>query len=189
MIKIEPAKKEQAEEIAGLVMMALNYECCQWFAGPHHTLEDFHHLMTRLVEREDSQYSYLNTLVAVDGEKVVGICSSYDGGQLIPLRRAFIAGAWEAFGIDYSHFDEETQAGELYLDSLAVLPEYRQQGIASQLIEATKEKGRAMGLPVGLLVDKGNPNAERLYRSLGFEFANDSNWGGHEMRHFQYIEH
>jgi len=40
---------------------------------------------------------------------------------------------------------------------LAVLPEYRRQGIAKLLIRATKEKANCLGLPcIGLLVDKGN---------------------------------
>ncbi len=38
----------------------------------------------------------------------------------------------------------------------------------------------------GLLIDKGNPNAERLYLHVGFEYANDSSWGGHPMRHLVY---
>lgn len=80
--------------------------------------------------------------------------------------------------------DDETQAGELYLDSLAVLPEYRRQGIAQQLLKATKEKADKLKLPcVGLLVDKGNPAGEALYASVGFRYAGDSHWGGHPMKH------
>ena len=80
--------------------------------------------------------------------------------------------------------DDETQAGELYLDSLAVLPEYRRRGIARRLIQATKGRAEGMGLPlVGLLVDKGNPDGEALYTSVGFRYANDSQWGGHPMKH------
>ena len=41
-----------------------------------------------------------------------------------------------------------------------------------------------MHLPcVGLLVDKGNPDGEALYSSVGFRYMNDSQWGGHEMKH------
>lgn len=189
MTKIQVARKEQAAEIASLIMLAMTHESCRWFAGPQHTLDDFHALMTRLVEREDSQYSYLNTLVAMVDDKVAGICTSYDGALLLPLRRAFIDGALEAFGIDYNGFDEETQAGELYLDSLAVFPEYRGRGIATQLIKATLQKGMEVGLPVGLLVNKENPKAEKLYRSLGFDYANDTIWGGHDMRHLIWKDH
>ena len=88
----------------------------------------------------------------------------------------------------YTNFDrlssKLTQAGELYLDSLAVLPDYRRQGIARRLLKATKEKALRMGLPcVGLLVDKGNPAGEALYVSVGFRYVNDNSWGGHAMKH------
>lgn len=80
--------------------------------------------------------------------------------------------------------DDETQAGELYLDSLAVLPEYRHQGIAHHLIKATKQKADEIGLPcLGLLVDKGNPVGESLYTSIGFRYVNDNQFGGHPMKH------
>lgn len=59
--------------------------------------------------------------------------------------------------------------------------DYRGHGIAGQLLMATVEKGRGMGLPTGLLVDDGNPKAERLYRRLGFEVVGDDCWGGHKM--------
>lgn len=184
-MRITRARKEWAEVIASLIMKAMNHECCKWFAGPNHTLDDFHNLMTRLVGMEDSQYSYMNTLVAVtDDESVAGICTSYDGSRLRELRKAFVNGALEAFGIDYSNMEDETQSGELYIDSLCVAEEYRNKGIAKMLINATIDKARDMEIPlVGLLVDKNNPKAEKLYASVGFHYANDSEWGGHEMRH------
>ena len=55
------------------------------------------------------------------------------------------------------------------LDTLAVLPEYRKQGIASALLKASIEKARKIGKPAGLLVEKENHNARRLYESLGFK--------------------
>ena len=184
MIEIVKATKEQSSEIASLIMMAMTDDCCLHFCGNGYGLEDFRKMMTLLVEQEDSQYSYTNTLVAVDGNKVVGISVSYDGGRLHELRRPFLSLTLEYIGKDNSGIDDETQAGELYLDSLAVLPEYRRQGIASRLIMATKERADRMGLPcVGLLVDKGNPSGEALYTSVGFRYANDSQWGGHPMKH------
>ena len=184
MIEIKNAVEEQTAEIAHLIMMAMTDDCCLHFCGEGYGLEDFRKMMTLLVEREDSQYSYKNTLVAIDGDNVVGISVSYDGSKLHELRRAFLEMTPEYIGKDHSGMDDETQAGELYLDSLAVLPEYRRQGIASRLIRATKERANKMGLPcLGLLVDKGNPDGEALYASIGFQYANDSHWGGHEMKH------
>lgn len=184
MIEIRGATKNQAVEIVRLIMMAMTDECCQYFCGEDYGLEDFRRMMTMLVEAEKSQYSYKNTLVAMDGDKVVGISVSYDGGMLHELRRVFIEVAKEYVGKDNSGMDDETQAGELYLDSLAVLPKYRRQGIARRLILATKEKADKMLLPcVGLLVDKGNSDGEALYSSVGFRYVNDNRWGGHEMKH------
>ena len=51
--QIKPAKPEQAAEIATLIMEAMDADCCQNFAGPHHTLADFHRLITRLVGMEE----------------------------------------------------------------------------------------------------------------------------------------
>ena len=184
MIEIQEANKSHISAIAKLIMTAMTDDCCLYFCGDGHGLEDFRRMMTMLVEREDSQYSYRNTLVAMDGDKVVGISVSYDGGRLHELRRAFIEAAKDHLGKNHSCMDDETQAGELYLDSLAVLPEYRHQGIARALLMATKERANKMGLPcVGLLVDKSNPAGEALYSSVGFRYVGDNQWGGHPMKH------
>ena len=185
-MKIEQAQRQQAGEIARLIMTAMNEECCQYFAGPAHTLADFEVMMTTLCARDDSQYSYLNTLVAIDEEhgKVAGVCVSYDGALLHTLRKAFLEEVWNYCEMDHSGMDDETQAGELYIDSLCVDKAYRGQGIATRLLEATVEKARRMQIKeVGLLVDHGNPQAEKLYRRVGFTYQNDATWGGHPMRH------
>jgi DNA-3-methyladenine glycosylase I len=155
MIEIREATKAQASDIARLIMMAMTDDCCQHFCGVGHGLEDFLKMMTSLVEREDSQYSYRNTLVAMADNKVVGIAVSYDGGKLHELRQAFIKAAKEYIGKDHSGMDDETQAGELYLDSLAVLPDYRRQGIAQCLLHATKEKADKMGALEVIRLHKG----------------------------------
>ena len=184
MIEIREAAKSQAAEIARLIMTAMTTDCCLYFCGEGYGLEDFREMMTLLVEREDSQYSYQNTLVAMDADRVVGISVSYDGGCLHVLRRAFVEAAKAHIGKDHSAMDDETQAGELYLDSLAVLPAYRRKGIARKLLLATKQRADRLGLPcVGLLVDKANPIGEALYASVGFRYINDSQWGGHPMKH------
>ena len=184
MIEIKYASHYQAGAIARLIMMAMTDECCRYFCGEGYGLDDFRQMMTSLVERTDTQYSYTNTLVAMDHDKVVGIAVSYDGAQLHQLREAFIAAAKTQLGKDHTGMADETQAGELYLDSLAVLPAYRRQGIAQQLLRATKERANQLGLPcVGLLVDTGNPAGEALYASVGFRYAGTNQWGGHPMKH------
>ena len=184
MIEIKYATHNQAGDIARLIMMAMTDDCCRYFCGEGYGLDDFYRMMTGLVERTDTQYSYTNTLVAMHHDQVVGIAVSYDGGKLHQLRQAFIAAAKEQIGKDHTGMDDETQAGELYLDSLAVHPAYRRRGIAQQLLRATKERANQLGLPrVGLLVDTANPAGEALYASVGFRYAGTNQWGGHPMKH------
>ena len=185
-IVIIQAIKCQAKEIAKLIIMAMSEDCCKYFHGPGYTLQDFEGFMTLLVEREDTQYSYLNTLCAMDGDKVAGCVVCYDGAKLRQLRKPFIDGMRRVFGRDFSDIMDETEAGEMYLDSLAVFPEYRHQGIASKLIAAARKKSKVMKIGVvGLLVDNNNPKAEALYKSLGFKQVGPSNWGGHPRKHMQ----
>lgn len=194
-ISIREARPEEAGRIADLIIMAMTEECCLHFCGPDHDIDDFRRVMTSLVARTDTQYSYLNTLVAIEETApvpgvsapgcIVGICVSYDGALLHQLRQAFIDAAIKEWGMDHSAIPEETQAGELYLDSLAVDPAYRGRGIARLLLEASVEKSKRMNLPsTGLLVDVGNPRAEALYNKVGFRYAGTNSWGGHDMRHY-----
>ncbi|MBO4963822.1 MAG: GNAT family N-acetyltransferase [Prevotella sp.] len=186
-ILLRDARVEDAPQVARMVMMAMTDECCKYFCGPNHTLDDFHQLMTSLVERTDTQYSHLNTVCAEDTVMgmVCGVCITYDGGKLALLRQPFWDAALTEWGMDHSNMSNETQSGELYLDSLAVLPDYRGQGIALALLRRAKEKAARMNLPLGLLVDCGNPKAEALYFSVGFRHVDDNMWGGHRMKHLQ----
>ena len=194
-ISIREARPEEAGRIADLIIMAMTEECCLHFCGPDHDIDDFRRVMTSLVARTDTQYSYLNTLVAIEETApvpgvsapgcIVGICVSYDGALLHQLRQAFIDAAIKEWGMDHSAIPDETQAGELYLDSLAVDPAYRGRGIARLLLEASVEKSKRMNLPsTGLLVDVGNPRAEALYNKVGFRYAGTNSWGGHGMKHY-----
>lgn len=188
MIKIELAKKEQATIIASLIMEAMNYDCCQWFIGLENTLDSFHKLLSRLVENDNSLYSYHNTLVAVneDGD-VVGICVCYDGAKVKELRKSFEIEMLQTYEKDYSHLPYETKAGEFYIDSLCVHQEWRKKGIASQLLNAAKEKANGLHLPASLLVDTSNSKAEALYIRLGFKYDSKTKWGGHSMKRLIYV--
>lgn len=191
-MKIIPANPSHAADIAQLIMTAMTEDCCQFLVGDKHDLDDFYQTMVRLVLMDDSQYSWRNAFMAVDEEAtngdierapVAGAIVGYDGGELHRLRRRFQEAALSDWKMDYSQMDDETQAGEFYLDSLAVYPEYRKRGIASMLLKRMIEHAKSLNLPAALLVDKGNPNAERLYLSIGFKYVNDAKWGDHEMRH------
>lgn len=185
-MKIINAKKEHAPLIARSVMAGVGEEICRDFAGEHHSLDDVEQLFTELAQRDDSQYSYLNTLVAVtDNGEAVGACISYDGAKLEELRKPFFEAVSRLLDKDMSDVQDETDSSEFYLDTLAVLPEYRKQGIASALLRASVEKARAAGKPAGLLVEKENVRARRLYESLGFKPVGERPFAYVMMDHLQ----
>lgn len=184
---IVDAVPADAPLISRVIMMALGVELCESFATGGRTLDDVEALFTRCAQCDDSQYSWVNTVKAVDGAgNICGLAVSYDGAKLHELRRRFLDefALMNGFRID-DRMTDETDAGEWYLDSLAVFPEYRGMGLASLLIDAVAERARKGGKPLGLLVDKTNGRAEALYRRVGFEPVGDRPFAGEIMTHMQ----
>ena len=86
------------------------------------------------------------------------------------------------------HIEDETEGGEFYLDSVAVLPNYQELGIGAKLLSTMRDKAFDEGFErVGLLVDWDNPRAEKLYNSLGFERVNETLFLGLKMWHMQAV--
>lgn len=172
-IKIIDATPEDADMIADAIMDAVGEEIVAGMAGSH-TRDDVKGVFSRLARREDTQYSYLNTRIAMapNGEKA-GVCISYEGGKLKELRRSFFKEAVDVFGWDISpeeieNLPGETCGEEFYLDTLATFPKFRGQGVASALIADAERKAKRAGLPLGLLVADYNDVAARLYERCGF---------------------
>ena len=174
-VKIREASSSDAPFIALIVCMALDGD----------TTHPLYELFKKLAARDDAQYSYCNTLIAEVGGIPVAAVVGYDGGELHRLREPLFALMREMLGHTID-IEEETQAGEFYVDSLAVLPEYRGCGIGRMLLGAMCERAADRGFGrVGLLVDFEKPSAEKLYWSLGFERVDATTFLGHRMWHMQ----
>lgn len=179
-IVIRDAHPEDAPLIAKVVAMGIGYDETKSYAG-----YDFLTAIEDVARQPDTQYSYRNTLIAERDEFPVAAAVSYDGASLHPLREKTLK-IIHKYNPTLHITDDETAPGELYLDSLAVLPEMRGAGIGKMLINATIEKAKLMGhTHVGLLVDFENPDAERLYSSLGFIRVGTRPFFGHDMKHMQ----
>ena len=83
----------------------------------------------------------------------------------------------------------ETGAGEYYLDSLVVHPEFRGHNIGSILMRNALDEAEALGYEkVTLLVDEKKPHLHKLYKKLGFEFGDVVLFFGEPyIRMFQYL--
>ncbi len=177
-LNIRKATKDDAPLIAKVVAMAIGEEGTKYYCGDNHqsVLEDIARL-------EDSQYSYRNAIVAEVNGMPLGAAVAYDGDDLYALRDVTLKYIFNHTGKTHN-IEDETDASEVYLDSIAVLPEYRGLGIGKQLLLALKERAfNEYGKPLGLLVDFENPDAERLYKSVGFERLNVKDFLGHKMWH------
>lgn len=181
---VRPAQPSEAALVAPLIMEAMGADCCQWFVGPNHTLADFRLALETLFACRSTQYSYLNTLCAYADGELVGVLIAYDGGRLRQLRRPFLQLARERWQRNLFDMPDETSAGELYIDTLAVRSDFRRKGIAASLVKAAAEHAFRLRLPrIGLLVDNDNFAAQRFYRRIGLKELGVNMWGGKPMKH------
>ena len=187
-MKIRKATPEDAALIGACVVMAIGEEISSQLAGESQTIQDVIDLFASLASRPDTQYSYRNTLVAEDENgSPIGVAVAYDGAGLHEMRELFFAAARERLGRDMTAMTDECEPGEFYLDTLAVLPPYRGKGYARKLIKATAERAAECGKPLGLLVEKENHPARRLYESAGFRMVGETPFAFVLMDHMQIL--
>ena len=180
-ITIRPATPADAPIIADALTMALGEETMKRYCG-----ENCRDVLQELARRKDTQYSYLNALVAEVNGQAAGAIVGYDGGRLRELRKPTLCLIQERTGRRFDGVEDETAPGEYYLDSLGVLPRYRNRGIGGRLLATLRDKAFAEGHQrAGLLVDEENPKAEHLYHALGFERVEVRQLFGHRMWHLQ----
>lgn len=130
--------------------------------------------MALICQRDDVLYSYQHALIAWEGDSPIGLCLCYDGAGYHRMREITFP-LFDALtghsnnSMDLANAEDEAVAGEYYMDSLAVMPDFRNQGIGFKLMQAQLEKARTLGFnKATLLVDPANTNAQRLYRRIGF---------------------
>ncbi len=185
-MKIVCAELADAPLIGRVVVEAIGEDISAAFAEGK-GIDAVVQLFAGLAAREDSQYSYLNTLKAVDDDgEAMGFAVGYDGAELHRLRRAFYSEVKRVLGKDMEgKMGDECQPGEYYLDSLAVFPQYRGRGIARELIKAMAERASLSGKPLGLLCKKTNIRARSLYDCSGFIQVGEAPFAGEIMDHLQ----
>lgn len=123
---------------------------------------------------DDTLYSYLNTRIAeLDGNRV-GALVAYGGARYAKLREKTFGLVKRSSGMDLSRNAMETGPGEFYLDSMAILSDYRGAGIGKMLMRDRMDYALENGFQkVTLLVDKDKPRLQRYYESEGFAFGEE----------------
>ncbi len=180
---IRKATKEDSDSIARYLLLAME-DIVYEFIGEKDPVKA-KAFMAYLAEHDNNQYSYRNCWVAEDSSEIIAAVAVYDGGKLHELRKPVGEYVVEVYGRPF-HPEDETQAGEFYIDSFGVSPDRQGKGIGSQLLRfLIDEYVHHHHQKLGLLVDKDNPGAKKLYVKLGFQVAGEKTLVGKQMEHLQ----
>ncbi|MBM7689562.1 GNAT family N-acetyltransferase [Enterococcus ureilyticus] len=180
------ATKEDGEAIAPLILVILkDMELPLLEIIPEKTLLA---VLAEAVADPTYRYGYQRGLVYEDNGHVAGIAFGYpnEDEPIIdePLKKVL-----RKYNLDEEiriFIDPETLPGEWYLDSISVDEKYRGTGIGSKLLDALPKMAKRDGKEIiGLSVDKGNPNAKKLYSRKGFKDVAEMMISGHLYDHMQ----
>ncbi len=161
-VSFRAATIDDAPFVALVMMEAVGFDyMVQGILPPEHTIE--------ICRREDTLYSYRNAVIAELGGQAVGALISYDGHGYHDIKVRTFESIKAHLSFDFDAMDDETREGEYYLDSAAVLPQYRGKGIGRQIIEYGVNVARKQGLIPVLACDPDNTSAHALYTSIGFK--------------------
>jgi len=174
---IRNAKPGDAKAVAPLIIQAMG-ELANKFSKTTDETKTLG-LFEYFFSQQNNQYSHENTLVFEENSQILGTLNAYDGGKLTQLRKNFTDYLRIHNNIEDFNPEEETEAGEFYLDTISVAPSAQGRGIGKQLIYAGINWAEKFGHhTVGLLVEQDNENALRLYEKMGFLIQNEKQFMG-----------
>ncbi|MCC5919831.1 MAG: GNAT family N-acetyltransferase [Cyclobacteriaceae bacterium] len=180
---IRKASIEDSKNIAYYLMMAMD-EIVYQFIGLA-SRDKAIQFLESLIILKNNQYSYENCWMVEIKNQIVGAALIYDGGELHKLRKPVTMAIKNKFNRDFVP-EDETQAGEFYIDCVAIHPNQQGKGLGTKIFdflinEYVKERKNTLGL----LVDKKNPKAKALYLRLGFRLVGEKVLVGKPMEHLQ----
>lgn len=184
MVTFRPAEAIDAAKIAPIMLLAME-DIVYYFIGERN-LQKAVDVLAYFIAQPGNQYSYANILIAEEGNEILGQLCLYDGGELEQLRQPILDYLKKEFQVEVPSLEMETQAGEIYLDTIAVSTNAQGKGIGKKLLQYAIDKFVVdQGKTLGLLVDKDNPAAKKLYLNIGFKIVNEVQIFQKEMEHLQ----
>ncbi len=180
---IRKAEISDAHSLANCLLLALE-DIVYEFIGEKNskTAREF---LLYFIERDNNQYSYQNCWVAEMGNEIVAAVNLYPGSELDALRKPVLDYLKNELGREITP-EDETQTGEIYIDSLGVNPSFQGQGIGAQMLKFLIDLYvLKQHETLGLLVDENNLNAKKLYLKMGFKPDGKITLLGKHMEHLQ----
>lgn len=172
MIQIRDATPGDAPFIARVVLAGI--DLCDLDAALSDEQRDIYEHLIEICRMDDTLYSYRNTRIAETDGECVGALVAYDGARYAALREKTFGLVRQTSGMDLSQNAMETGPGEFYLDSMAILSDFRGVGIGKMLMRDRMDFAFRDGFQrVTLLVDKDKPHLQKYYESEGFAFSEE----------------
>lgn len=141
--------------------------------------------MLHFALQKNNQYSFENCWVTTENNKIIAAINLYNGADLMKLRAPILAFIENQFSRIILP-EDETQAGETYIDTIGVMPQFRGKGVGSRLLQfMINEYVEKRNLTLGLLVEEENTQAKKLYLKLGFKAVGKKTLMGKKMEHLQ----
>ena len=162
---IQSAQTTQLEDIARLVNLA-GFGLPKFLWGLQAGLgEDELDIGRRLLEREDSGFSYRNVRVCLEGDEILGMALAFRLPDQIDIERAKKAEPW----LRPILMLEAEVLGSWYLHSMAAFPQYRGKGVGTALLADSEVHALRAGCELmSLVVESENHSARSLYEHHGF---------------------
>ncbi len=167
---LRPAEPGDVRFLATALMEAMGGRVMERQEAGSLTAEDERRLglLAGICGRDDTLYSWrLATVASAPGGERLGASIAYPGAEYHSRRLVSFALAREIITFDTERMEDEAGGGELYLDTLAVLPKHRRQGIGQTLMRHWLARAREEGLTATLACATDNGKARRLYESMG----------------------
>ncbi|MCK3685417.1 GNAT family N-acetyltransferase [Maribellus sp. YY47] len=182
-LSIRKANKEDNKSILRCMLLAMEDIACKFLATENKQYAaDF---LLHFICQEGNMYSWQNCWVVEKGKEVIAAANIYEGAQLEILRKPVINFVRQHFNPEFDP-EDETQAGEFYIDSLGVLTEEQGKGYGTTFLQFLIEEFVVRNKQnLGLLVREENPGAKKLYLRMGFKAVDKRMLAGKKMEHLQ----
>lgn len=160
------AKKEDAAGVLPLMMDAIG--SIAYSLTGEDSPQEAMAVLEEFYCREGNRLSYENVTVLEKEGRVAAFMLAYHGSRAEALDRPLKA-RLEARGKPSAAIVCEAGQDEFYLDSLAVHPDFRGQGLGTLLLEEFGRQAAEEGWRrLSLLVEEHNGGARKLYERLGY---------------------
>jgi ribosomal protein S18 acetylase RimI-like enzyme len=168
-IKIRKAKKHEANQVAEYLLLAMEGFVYTMIAEKNR--EKGIACLAHFCLQENNQYSYKNCWVVEFNGEIIAAANVYNGADLLILREPVIRYIRENYNPIFNP-GIETEAGEFYIDTFAVHPQFQGRGIGLKILQfLIQEYVINQKTTLGLLVESENVAAKKLYTQAGFQYV------------------